>query len=52
MPDWDKFFELLGEIVNQTEGKSWQERRDEVKRRASACGLLFEFDEFVGWFTE
>ena len=48
--DWERFFALLGKIVNQ--GGSYQEKRDEVRKKAEVHAATEDFEEFVSWFPE
>jgi hypothetical protein len=47
--DWDKFFELLEQIVSLP-GMTWEEKRGEVSAQAAARGAETALAEFSGWF--
>jgi len=50
---WEKFFELLGEIISSPKpGWTWQERREEVMSKATELDGEVALEEFCGWFVE
>lgn len=49
--EWEKFFELLEKAVNLDTGGSWQDKRDEILRRASDSDKG-NLSELANWFVE
>lgn len=52
--DWERFFEYLSRIVNDTDlGKTWEERKDVVQEAAFGDEKReSDLEEFTSWFNQ
>ena len=50
--DWERFFELIDDIVDGSPGKTVEEKRRDFLKQMNAQKAQSIFEEFHSWFDE